>query len=397
MFFALIIGLVGLMALLYAIGTIRGRPGKVAEYYVFTPVLVGSALGVVFARSLLETYVFWEIATFAIWRMVAFRRGGDDVAASSWTWLVNFGASTLMLVGMAMILFEHHSLNLGVLAGKPVSAAAAGLILVGILAKSATLPLYVWLPKAYRAAPTSVCALLSGIAENIGVVLFYKLFVRTMSVPDGFMSFVAGLAIVSGLIAGGVALRARTIRETLAYSTISQLGFVFLGLAVAGYYGLLGALLYVMGHAVAKVGLFFSTGLIEDSAGTGELDRLGGAARSSPVLAVATAVLAMSIIGLPPLVGFFAKFGVVLGAIQRSLLLGVGALLAALFTLLYLLRLYTKVFLSGGSPGLNWRPINAWLVGIVVLLALVTLAGGVLVHYQVRFIEPGIRLLTGVT
>jgi multicomponent Na+:H+ antiporter subunit D len=299
-----------------------------------------------------------------------------------------------MLVGLVMILLERNTLSLDVLRGQTLPFWPAILILVGILAKSATLPLYIWLPRAYRAAPAPVCALLSGVAENIGIILFFKLFVLTVRVPDGFMAMVAGLAVISSLVAGGIALNAGTIRSTLAYSTISQLGFIFLGLSLTGYYGITAGLLYVAAHAIAKAGLFFAAGLVEDSAGHGELDRLGGAARVSPVLAVAAGMLVLSIVGIPPFLGFFAKLGVIIATVRYSLLLGVGAIVAALFTLLYLVRLYTKVFMGAGSTA-EMKPVNGFLVGLVLVLALVSLAAGIAYYLPVKLIESGMTQALG--
>lgn len=394
-FFAAVFVFVGVVTLFYSGFRIRGSAGQVVEYSVFLLLLVASALGVAFGQDLLLVFVFWEVAAFALWRLVVYHRGDEDVTAASWAWYVNFAAAGLMLVGLAMLYAQEGTLALGALEGAPMPVLAAVLVLLGILAKSATLPLYVWLPRAYRAAPVPVCALLSGVAESIGALLFLKLFVMTVLVPEGFLALVAWLGIASSIVAGGLALRSTTVRGLLAYSTISQLGFIFLGMAATGYYGLLGALLYVMAHAVAKAGLFFAAGLVEEAAGTGELSRLGGAARRFPVLAAAVALLAFSIVGMPPLLGFFAKLGVVLGALEWNLLLAIGAIVGALFTILYLLRFYTTVFL-GSEVHESWKPVSNWLVAVVVVMALVSVAGGVLVSIPIRFLEPHVLALVEV-
>ncbi len=393
LFLTLVLGLVGLAALLYSL--VKIRAGRVAEYFIFLVVLVVCGIGVVYARHLVVIFAFWEIAALALWRLVAFYRGEEELSAANWAWLVNFGSAALMLVGLGLILVERGTLSLDTLRGQTLPFWPATLVLVGILAKSATLPLYIWLPRAYKAAPAPVCALLSGVAENIGIILFFKLFVLTVRVPGGFMVMVAGLAVMSSLVAGGIALTAGTIRSTLAYSTVSQLGFIFLGLSLTGYYGITAGLLYVAAHAVAKAGLFFAAGLVEDSAGHGELDRLGGVARSNPVLAVAAGMLMLSIAGVPPFLGFFAKLGVVIATVRYSLLLGVGALVAALITLLYLVRLYTRVF-TGEAETSEMKPMNGFLVGIVLVLALVSLAAGIAYYLPVKFIEGGMARPLGV-
>ncbi|NPV14595.1 hypothetical protein HPY86_06655 [candidate division WOR-3 bacterium] len=386
-FLSLVFGFIGLMTLLYSFARVRGSRGQIAEYYIFFLVLSGAALGVVFAGNLLLLYVFWELATVALWRLVSYFRKEESIFAGAWALYLNFVAAAVMLLGLILIQLEQGTLDLAALAGKPLPLFPAILILIGIVAKSATLPLYIWLPRAYQQAPAAVCALLSGVAENLGLVLFLKLYVLTMQVPKPLFLAVAIVAVASSLIAGGVALTTKTIRETLAYSTVGQMGFVLLGLASAGYYGLMGAMLYIMAHAIAKSGIFFAAGVVEDVSGSGDLSRLGGFARNSPVLAGATAVLVLSVMGLPPTLGFFAKLGVVLGEVRSSILLGIGALVAALFTILYLSRFYSRIFLGANPNG--YGKVPGFVVFLVVVMAIGTVLAGILWFMPVRFLEAG--------
>jgi NADH:ubiquinone oxidoreductase subunit 5 (subunit L)/multisubunit Na+/H+ antiporter MnhA subunit len=116
--------------------------------------------------------------------------------------------------------------------------------------------------------------------------------------------------------------------------------------------------------------------------------------RVNPVLAVAAAMLVLSIVGVPPFLGFFAKLGVIIAAVKYSVLLGVGALVAALFTLLYMVRLYTRAFTGRGSTA-ETRPVSGFLVGIVVFLALVSLAAGIAYYLPVKLIESGMAQALG--
>ncbi|MEO0068964.1 MAG: proton-conducting transporter membrane subunit [candidate division WOR-3 bacterium] len=386
LFFATIFGFIGLMALLYSIASIKGNKGRLGEYYIFLIILVGAGLGVVFAGDLLLMFVFWELATVALWRLVSYFRNKESVEAGLWALYINFAAAAVMLIGIVLIQIQEGGWTLKELVGRQLPFFPAILVLIGILAKSATLPLYIWLPRAYRQAPAPVCALLSGIAENLGLVLFLKLFVLTVKVPESFFFISAILAVGSSLVAGGVALTTKTIRETLAYSTVGQLGFILLGFAVAGYYGVLGGFLYVLAHAVAKAGLFFTAGVVEDSRGTGELEKLGGFAQNSPALAGAAGVLALSIMGLPPTIGFFAKIGVVIGAVQKNILLGIGALIAALFTMLYLSRLYARIFLGKSHQNSTFNRIPPLSIALVIIMAVVTIILGIFWFLPVRFL-----------
>ncbi|MGB9742429.1 MAG: complex I subunit 5 family protein [candidate division WOR-3 bacterium] len=386
-FLTLVFGFIGLMALVYSLARVKGTAREKAEYYIFLLVLIGAGIALVFAREILLIFVMWELATIALWRLVSYFRDKEAVDAGRWAFYINFAAAAVMLVGLVMIWLEFGTWNLDRLAGRSLPLLPALLVLVGIVAKSAALPLYIWLPRAYRQAPAAVCALLSGVAENLGLVLFLKLFVLTVQVPDLFYLISAIVALSSSLVAGGVAINSRTIRETLAYSTVSQLGFILLAFSVRGYYGITSGLLYILAHAVAKSGLFFATGAVEDGAGTGELERLGGWAKVSPALAGATGVLALSIMGLPPTLGFFAKLGVVLAAVRSNLLYGIGALVAALFTVLYLSRFYTRVFL--GANGSQNARVSKIAITLVIIMAVVSIGAGLLWFVPVGFVGGG--------
>jgi len=387
LFLVAVFSFIGLMALLYSISRVKGSARQLTEYYIFLLLLIGAGVALVFARELLLIFVLWELATISLWRLVSYFRDQEAVDAGLWALYINFAAAAVMLVGLVMIQLGLGSWSLNELRGQELPLFPALLVLTGIVAKSAALPLYIWLPRAYRSAPASVCALLSGLAENLGLVLFLKLFVQTVKVPEQFYLISAVLAVGSALIAGGVALTTRTIRDTLAYSTVSQLGFILLALSVRGYYGIASGLLYILAHAVAKSGLFFAAGTVEDASGTGELEQLGGWARVSPALAGATGILTLSIMGLPPTLGFFAKLGVVLAAVRSNLLYGIGALVAALFTMLYLSRFYARIFLGGGSS----RPvkISPMAVGLVIVMAVVSIAAGIFWFVPVKFFEGG--------
>ncbi|MGQ9708839.1 MAG: proton-conducting transporter transmembrane domain-containing protein, partial [bacterium] len=166
-------------------------------------------------------------------------------------------------------------------------------------------------------------------------------------------------------------------------------------------YGITGGLLYVLSHALGKAGLFFATGAVEEAEMTGELDKLGGWAKNSPALAGACGVLVLSIMGLPPTIGFFAKMGVIIGAVQKDIRYGIGALIAALFTIFYLSRLYARVFLGSRSminqtpTGGTKKTVSRMAVALVVIMAVITILAGVLWFIPVRFLNVGHSFRSG--
>lgn len=379
---------IGLMSFIYSLATIRGKGHKL-EYYLMLLLIVGSGVGVALSYNLLLIFIFWEISTFAIWRTVGYYRKGDSSKAANITFLVNFGAAAIMLIGLVMLWLDNGTFNLFQI--KIYNDLASTFILVGILAKSVIIPIHVWLVPAYKSVPAAIGGCLAGIAENIGVILFLRLFSTGQYFSTGFFSTVAWLALASCIIGGGAALLSNDLRELLAFSTISQIGFILLGFAVGGIYGIIGGMLYILAHGLAKAGLFYGVGLIEDATGKSDLNAIGGMLKGSPVLGVSMAFLVGSIVGFFPMVGFWSKLGVIIGAISNSAYFGIGAIIAAVFTLLYNIRFYNKLFF-GQRTG-KVKPLSYTGLTVIFILALISLLLGIFIYQPVDYLTANGGLL----
>lgn len=379
---------VGLMSFVYALGTMREK-GHRLEYYLMLLLITGSGVGVAFSYNILLIFVFWEISTFAAWRAVAYYRRAREIEASTWTFLVNYIAAGILFIGIMIIYNDNGTFSIFEIT--TVSDVAALFVLIGIMAKSVTVPLHVWLAPAYGAIPTALGGSLAGVAENIGVILFLRLFTLAGHGTPAFMDTVAWVAIVSSIVGGGVALRSNKLRNMLAFSTISQVGFVLLAFAVAGLYGVVGGVLYILAHALAKSGLFYGVGLIEDVTGEDDLTNMSCMLRLSPVLTLSMALLAGSLVGFFPLIGFFSKLAVIIAAVGRSPYLGVGAIASAVVTLLYITRFYHEVFFGdkcdiGKS---RYKQPSSAAVGVVFILALLSVILGVMFYEPLGFLIAG--------
>jgi len=387
-FLSAIFVFVGLMSLIYGLATNREK-GHRLEFYLMLLLIVGSGVGVALSYNLLLIYILWEISTFAVWRAVAYYRRDGEISAASFTFLVNFAAATLMLIGLLMLYIDNGTFNLFQIS--VISDTAAILILIGILTKSVTIPLHIWLAPAYNAIPSAIGASLAGITENLGAILFLRLFTVGNYAAPGFFNTVAWLAIVSSIIGGGVALRANKLRSLLAFSTISQVGFIMLAFAVGGTYGKLGGILYIAAHALAKSGLFYGVGVIEDATGEDDLRNVACLLRLSPVLGVSMAMLVGSIIGFFPMIGFFSKLTVVIGAVEKTTYFGIGAIVAAILTLLYNTRFYHELFFGDRCDVYKLRAKRPSYAGvtIVMILALVSLLLGIFFYQPVHYLTTG--------
>jgi len=163
--------------------------------------------------------------------------------------------------------------------------------------------------------------------------------------PKGWQQAVIILAVVSSLIAAGGAAVENDIKRILAYSTISQIGYIFLGLSVANPTAVSGGLLYILMHGLGKAGLFLCAGIVIHSTNKRDIREMGGLIKTMPITAISFLVCAFSVIGLPPLGGFFSKLLVIMGTIQANQIwIAALALFTAILTMYYLMRVFALVF-----------------------------------------------------
>lgn len=386
---ALVSAGVGSIIVLYSWGYVARFPNR-HEYYLMVVLFLGAMMGLVFSRHLLVLYAFWEITALACWRLIGFFRDPQCVRRADKAFLVTVFGAVVMLLGFVSIDAEAGSFDLGALSGRPISNLAAGLVLVGILSKSATLPLHTWLPDA-GVAPSPVTALLhAAVLVKIGVYVFARLFLATFTVDPVWHQVVPWIAAASALVSAGAALVETDMKRIIAYSTVSQLAFILLGLSVGGPLAAGGGLLYIVMHSVAKGGLFLCAGVVEHETHCKDIRRLGGLFRTMPVTAVCFAGCALSVMGIPPFGGFFAKVLVLTGAFGSGRpALALTFVLGSFLTILYLLRIFAAVFL--GEPrsevaGRAGREGTRGMVASVALLAVLALASGLLVKYPTELV-----------
>jgi NADH:ubiquinone oxidoreductase subunit 5 (subunit L)/multisubunit Na+/H+ antiporter MnhA subunit len=389
-FMALVSSSISAVIVLYSFGYIRHYENR-SEYYLMVVLFLGSMMGLIFAQNLIFLYLFWEITAVASWRLIGFFREKQYVLRADKSLLVTVFGALVMLLGFLMLAQTAGSFELSDIAAafrlQPVPMLAVALILVGILSKSATLPFHTWLPDA-GVAPSPVTALLhAAVLVKIGVYVYARLFAATIP-PDAFMrTAVAVVAAASALVSAGAALVDTDLKRIIAYSTISQIGFIFLGLSTGNSIGVAGGLLYILMHGIAKAGLFLGAGVVEQNTHVKDITKLGGLARTMPVTAVSFLLCALSVMGIPPFGGFFSKYMVMSGSVQAGpLAVTLAFLLGAFMTILYLFRLYRMVFLGEAThPGV--REGSRGMVFCVALLAVLSLLGGILISIPSRAVQ----------
>lgn len=395
-FMALVSSLVGAVIMLFSFDYISHYENQ-NEYYVMATAFLGAMMGLVFSTNLVYLFVFWEITGIASWRLIGFYRGKSDVLKADKAFLVTAAGALVMLIGVLAVYGLTGTFDLAAMKGTILPLGVSLLLLAGLLSKSATLPFQTWLPDA-GVAPSPVTALLhAAVLVKIGVYVFARLFLATFAFDEALRLIVASVAGASALVSAGAALVEHDFKRIVAYSTVSQIGFIFLGLAMGNGLGVAGALVYILMHGLAKAGLFLSAGIVEQNAGTKDIRKLGGLIRSMPWTAGAFLVCAFSVMGIPPLGGFFGKYMVVSAAVSGGeMVFGAVFLCGALLTILYLFRLFTKVFL-GEPQGALAPEASRLMVACVVLLAVLSLVGGLAVGWPSELARVAISQMLGVS
>jgi len=398
-FMAITSSLLSAVILLYSFGYISHYDNQ-NEYYALVVLFLGAMLGIIFCANLIFLYVFWEITAITSWRLIGFFREKNDILRADKAFLITVFGALVMLAGFIILYQQTGSFDLAVIKEaqkvRPLSSLAIALILVGIFSKSATLPFHTWLPDA-SVAPSPVTALLhAAILVKIGLYVFARLFIVNISLPEVISGIIPWVAGISAIVSAGAALVETDLKRLIAYSTISQIGFIFLGLSMNNAAGIVGGLLYILTHGLAKAGLFLCAGIVEQNTGTKDITKLGGLIKTMPFTAVSFLFCAFSVMGIPPFGGFFAKYLVFSGAISGGrLAVAVLFLLGAFMTILYLFRAFYLVFL--GQAALPVKEGSRSMVFSVVLLAVLSLLSGILVSYPLGFLENFLVRILGVT
>ncbi len=374
-FMAFTSSLIATLIAVYSLGYIEHSDHE-PEYYFIVTLFLGAMMGLVFSTNLIFLYTFWEISALACWRLIGYFRQPDYIWKADKAFLVTFGGAVLMLLGFALVYAQYGTFELAALRGKTIGAVALVLILAGVFSKSATVPLHTWLPDA-GVAPSTITSLLhAAILVKIGLYGFARMFCNGLHIPPEWHVWLLVAALVSAFVSACAALEETNIKRLLAYSTVSQIGYTFLGLFAFTATGYVGALLYIMAHGLAKGGLFLCAGIIEHGTHTKDMTRMGGLLEKMPVTAVCYLVCALSIAGIPPMAGFFSKYFVIQGMVNGGhLYLAVGAILTAVLTLLYMLRSFHTIFL-GQPRGSSHREGAPVMVAVVAVLAVMTVVAG---------------------
>ena len=356
MLFALLASTLWIVNSIYSIGYMRANnEPRQTSFYVCFAVALGSTIGIAFAKNLFTLFLFYEALTISTYPLVTHKADAEAVRAGRIYLLLLLGTSLVLFLPAIVITWViAGTLDFtpgGILAGRlgaPLIAVLLALYVFGI-GKAAVMPLHFWLPAA-MVAPTPVSALLHAVAVvKAGVFAILKVAVLIFGVDtlsslgqSAWLTAVAGTTILAASI---VALRQDNLKRRLAYSTVAQLSYVILGVAILAPISVTGAAMHLAAHSLGKITLFFAAGSIHTASHLTEVSQLDGIGRRMPWTMGAFAIGALAMIGIPPTAGFLGKWYILSGAMQTASWGAVAVIIVStLLTAAYFLPIVFRAF-----------------------------------------------------
>ncbi|MDD5135822.1 MAG: proton-conducting transporter membrane subunit [Candidatus Omnitrophica bacterium] len=359
------------------------------KFYALFSLMLAGINGVLVAGDIFNLYVFLEIAAIAGYFLVAFGVEAESLEAAFKYAVMGAVASVFIFLGIGFLYSYTSTLNMADMAAfmtmnnsPELVVFVSVLFLMGFGLKAALVPFHSWLPYAHSQAPAPVSAMLSGVSIKVlGIYALARIFFNVFGFSHAISSILITLAVLSMLVGGLLAFGQTDIKRLFAYSSISQIGYIALGLGVGTPLAIFGALFHLVNHSIFKSLLFLNSGSIEEISGTRDLGRISGIISKEPVTGYTNLIAAFSICGMPPLGGFWSKLIIILACIQanRPVLAFIAAIVSIL-TLAYYFRALTPA-LFGKEKGEGGSGQKAgWAMAIpMVVLAVLAIAGALLI------------------
>jgi multicomponent Na+:H+ antiporter subunit D len=348
-------GTIGLAVVCYSLTDVD-EARQAFGYWPLVHVLLMGVCGAFLTGDVFDLFVWFEVLLIASFVLLALGGGRAQLEGAMKYVTLNLLSSALFLTAVGVLYGIAGTLNLADLVGAlragvdpGLVATCATLFLVAFGIKAAVFPFFFWLPASYHTAPVAVAALFAGLLTKVGVYALLRLFTLLFVADPGYthelLLVLAGLTMVTGVL-GAVAQT--DVRRLLAFHIVSQIGYLLMGLGLLDAAALAAAVVFMIHVVLAKSALFLVAGVVHRTRGTYELARLGGLVRARPALAALFLVPAMSLAGLPPLSGFFAKLALVQAGLARGRYAIVAtALVVSILTLFSMTKIWAEAF---------WKP-----------------------------------------
>ncbi len=381
--FSALVALLGLLVAVYGLDYIR--EGATEKYHILYLLLLTGATGVVLTGDIFNLFVFFEILCISSYALVAYLGDKSGIEAAVKYLIQGAIGSSLILIGIALLYGLFGTLNMADIARNIESASPMAvfvpmvLLITGFGVEAAIFPLNAWLPDAHSSAPSSISAILSGIAIKVGIYAIARVVFTIFGAANLFL-FLTILGLFTLLIGEMCAFSQNNIKRLLAFSSIGQIGLIIFALGFATSYGIVGGLFQVISHALSKAVLFLSVGYMIYRAGSMEITMLEGMGKRMPLTSMAFTIGAFSLVGVPPFVGFPSKFLIVRAALYKEELLFlvlIGfVLVGTIIEGAYFFRIIQTLYFKGNDTSITREDTSAVaLIPIGILVIAIVLLG----------------------
>jgi proton-translocating NADH-quinone oxidoreductase chain M len=330
------------------------------KYYFFLLLFIGSMNGTVLSGDLFSMFLLWELMTLSAFFLVIFDNTIESIKAGIKYFLMSEVGALCMLVAIIVIHFSEGTVDMETLASRGITVSSSLthilllLFLLGTGVKAGIIPVHTWLPDAHPAAPSPVSALLSGVMIKVGIYMMIRIFCHIFSLSLSWQFILCALGSASIIIGVMMAIKQIDAKRLLAYHSVSQIGYIVLGIGTGVSVGLAGGLFHLINHALFKGLLFLSIGAVIHRIRSRNLSDYGGLARTMPITFITCLIAALSISGIPPFNGFVSKWMIYQGLVQRFTMDGspftvvwlVAAMFGSALTLASFVKLIYATFLT---------------------------------------------------
>ena len=384
----IIVNLIGSMCVIFSIDYMKRYTAKRYYYALFLLMLAGMN-GVILTGDFFNMYVFIEIASISSYALVAFGTEREELEASFKYMVMGSLATGFILFGIAIIYSKFGMLNM-VLISKEISKGidkltklSFFLLLSGFLIKAAAVPFHSWLPDAHPSAPAPISAMLSGVLiKTLGI---YPIIRIMLILPFSINKIIVYLGILSMIVGVILALGQMDMKRLFAYHSISQIGYILLGIGLATPLGIIGGVFHLLNHSLFKSLLFLTSGAVYYRIGTRDLKEMGGLKEVMPVTATSSLIGSLSISGLPPFNGFFSKLIIIVACVKAGHpIYALWAVIGSILTLSSFMKVQRFAFYGERRNFKDVKEVPFSMKFSMVFLAVLCLVSSILVFPEIR-------------
>jgi len=415
----LITSLIGFLAAFYSISYMKKYTAE-NNFYALLGLMITGMNGVILTGDMFNMYVFLEIAVIASYALVAFGVEKNELEASFKYQILGGVASLLILFAIGLLYWQTHTLNMADISTQLPNTDnnfflvfTQILLISGFGLKAAMIPFHAWLPDAHSSAPSPISAMLSGVLiKAIGIYAILRLFFNMFTITYEISMVITIIGTISMVIGVFLAIGQWDLKRLLAYHSISQMGYVVIGIGMGmlilneggnksiASLAIAGGLFHLINHAVFKGLLFLNAGALEYAIGTRNLKMMGGLSKSMPITSTSSLGASMSISGIPPFNGFFSKLILVIAAIKGGFyLIAVLAIIVSIVTLASFMKFQRYAFFNKKTFSRKVKEVPFTMCFSMIALLALCLVLSLLAIPGIRevFLSPAVDVLIETT